>query len=166
MRLKARWCLLVLLSLGFSGCTKSVDLEAERAALRAAEQEAVSIANARDAQRWLALYEEGATIVPPNGPVLNERKAIADWVGRATSNAKLHFEYTPLRTEVSAGGDLGYTLSHYELTLAAPDGSTTVERGRWLIAWRKQPGGRWKTITEIWNLDPPPTRPQNEGGTP
>jgi len=155
MRPAIEICLCVCMGLGLGGCSQAPNPEVGRAALRAAEQRAVDVANARDAQGWLAGYAEDVVIVPPSSPVLTEKKAIAEWVARATSNPKLHFEYQNLRTEISAAGDLGYTLSHYELTHALPDGTTAVERGRWLIAWRKQPDGRWRSITEIWNLDPP-----------
>ena len=58
---------------------------------------------------------------------------------------------------VSEGGDLGYTLGTYEMTLDDPDGNPATVVGKYLTVWRQQADGQWKVTADIFNEDAPPS---------
>ena len=60
-------------------------------------------------------------------------------------------------TQVSAAGDIGYITGTYELCQAG-----SVEKGKSITVWRKQPDGAWRVTHDIFNADavaPPPVPP-------
>jgi ketosteroid isomerase-like protein len=34
-------------------------------------------------------------------------------------------------------------------------GNPFTEREKWVTIWKKQPGGTWKSVLDIWNSDGP-----------
>ncbi len=59
----------------------------------------------------------------------------------------------PGDAEVSKSGDLGLTAGTYEASFKGPDGRQVSEKGKYVCTWRKQKGGTWKAIHDIWNAD-------------
>jgi ketosteroid isomerase-like protein len=51
--------------------------------------------------------------------------------------------------DVSAAGDLGYTLGPWQREIPSPDGSTVqTSTGMFLTLWKRQPDGGWKVIVD------------------
>lgn len=58
---------------------------------------------------------------------------------------------------VADSGDLGYTYGTYDFKPDAP--GKPLERGHYVKIWKRQPGGKWKTVLELMRpLPPPPTK--------
>jgi ketosteroid isomerase-like protein len=144
-----------LLVLVAGGCAQQVDIVAERAAIRDAEREAVRAVNEKDADGWVAGFAEGASVFPPNAPVVAGKEAIREWGGELLENPGLALKYENDKTEVSRAADLGYSTSRYELTMNDPEGNPASERGKWVTIWKKQPDNTWKCVVDIWNPDQP-----------
>lgn len=60
--------------------------------------------------------------------------------------------WDPNYAEVSASGDLGYTVGRYE-SRAHRDGETVVDSGTYLTVWTRQSDGTWKVKADIGNPD-------------
>ena len=56
--------------------------------------------------------------------------------------------WDPNYAEVSASGDLGYTVGRYERR-SLVEGETTVNSGTYLTVWRRQEDGSWKVKADI-----------------
>ena len=61
-------------------------------------------------------------------------------------------QWEPTSAEVSAGGDLGYTIGEYRVTVSP--GDSVVETGRYLTVWRRQADGSWKVEADIGSPAP------------
>ena len=52
--------------------------------------------------------------------------------------------WEPLRAEIAASQDLGYTFGRYALR----DGETVKAYGVYVTVWKKQPDGSWKFVLD------------------
>jgi len=62
-------------------------------------------------------------------------------------------QWTPTKAEVSAAGDVGYTVGTYE---ASMNGAT--EKGKYVTVWKKQSDGTWKVAEDIFTAMRPAGR--------
>lgn len=62
--------------------------------------------------------------------------------------------WTPLASDVSVAGDLGYTYGSYEFKPQS-DGVATVEKGYYLHVWKRNEEGAWKLVADITNPQTP-----------
>ena len=127
------------------------DLEAERAALNAAATAYHEAATAKDAARVVALYDEGAVMIPPNADLVDGLQGVKGYPFGFinTPGVELHFEI--VRTEISAAGDMGWTLALGDITINRPDGTVGSDLIRDFHVWKKQADGSWKVQADIWN---------------
>lgn len=56
------------------------------------------------------------------------------------------FAWEPDEAQISAGGDMGYTMGHATISGKDKEGKATVTKTRYVTIWRKQPDGSWKFI--------------------
>ncbi len=101
-----------------------------------------------------------ATFFDPNGMTLANREA--PLVGQAAIAAHATWSpdtyqltWTPEGGELSPAGDMGYTWGHYEGRSVGAGANGTVERGRYMTVWKKEPDGAWKIVMDSSNEDPP-----------
>ena len=147
--------LTTLLVLAVNGCASQVDVEAERAALRQADAEHYKAAAAKDVERMVSMYADGASMFPPNGASITGTEGVRKFASEFTALPGFAISFSPAQVEVSEGGDMGYTLSTYEYSFTGPDGQPVSDRGRDFHVWRKQPDGSWKVVIDIWNSEQP-----------
>jgi ketosteroid isomerase-like protein len=58
------------------------------------------------------------------------------------------------KVEASRSGDLGYLLGTYVVTLKDSPGKS-VDSGKLVEVWKKQPDGKWKCVVDTYNSDLP-----------
>ncbi len=147
--------LATVLVLAASGCGPQVDVEAEEAAIRAAEDEALKIAQAKDAERWASVYADDARVFPPNAPLVTGKEAIRKHFAELFASPGFEIDWEVTRVEVSRAGDLGYVVGTHKVTVNDAEGNPVTDRGKWIAIWKKQADGTWKCIEDIWNSDQP-----------
>ncbi|MEQ9164764.1 MAG: hypothetical protein RLO12_00790 [Fulvivirga sp.] len=64
----------------------------------------------------------------------------------------LTLRWEPLKAEIAASGDLGYTYGKYELTIH--DSVQTKSYGKYLSVWKLQEDGSWKYVADAGASDP------------
>ncbi len=153
--------LATVLVLAASGCGPQVDVEAEEAAIRAAEDEALKIAQAKDAERWASVYADDARVFPPNALLVTGKEAIRKLFAELFASPGFEIDWEVTRVEVSRAGDLGYVVGTHKVTVNDAEGNPVTDRGKWIAIWKKQADGTWKCIEDIWNSD----RPTGGGNT-
>ncbi len=144
-----------LLVLAVSGCAPQVDVEAEQAAIRDMAIEWVNAANAKDVERMVSGFTDGASVLPPNAPIATGKEAIRKVWSELAEMPGLSESTQVTKVEVSRMGDLAYSFGTYESTSNDPEGTPVTERGKWVAVYEKQPDGSWKAVVDIWNSEQP-----------
>jgi ketosteroid isomerase-like protein len=71
--------------------------------------------------------------------------------------------WTPVKAEMSASGDLGYTYGNYIYTVKNKDGKVVVNYGKYTSIWKKQKDGQWKVVVDMGNSSPDPKSAKQSG---
>lgn len=64
--------------------------------------------------------------------------------------------WTPVKAEMSASGDLGYTYGNYVFTAKNKEGKPVTSYGKYTSIWKKQKDGQWKVVVDMGNSSPDP----------
>jgi len=64
--------------------------------------------------------------------------------------------WTPVKAEMAASGDLGYTYGNYIYTVKNKDGKLVANYGKYTSIWKKQKDGQWKVVVDMGNSSPDP----------
>jgi ketosteroid isomerase-like protein len=64
--------------------------------------------------------------------------------------------WTPVKAEMAASGDLGYTYGNYVFTAKNKEGKSVVSYGKYTSIWKKQKNGQWKVVLDMGNDSPDP----------
>jgi ketosteroid isomerase-like protein len=64
--------------------------------------------------------------------------------------------WTPVKAEMAASGDLGYTYGNYVFTAKNKEGKLVSSYGKYTSIWKKQKDGQWKVVVDIGNSSPDP----------
>ena len=97
---------------------------------------------------FLATLGDSATLFRP-GPV-NGRQ----WLAAHQPRERTGFlAWEPRVADVSAAGDLGYTVGPYELRLTS-DADSAVSRGSYLTIWTRAPGSTWRVALDAGAVGP------------
>jgi ketosteroid isomerase-like protein len=135
-----------------------VSLEAELALLRQADQRYTAAVDAGDVEGIVSLYAADATRYPPNGDAVSGPEAMRAFAEGVASVPGFSLSASPISLEVSASGDMGYTLNLLELSVTGEDGEPAVQWLRDFHTWRKEPDGAWRIVEDIWHvMEAPPT---------
>ncbi len=64
--------------------------------------------------------------------------------------------WTPVRGDMAASGDLGYTYGNYVFKHKGKDGKPITDYGKYTSIWKKQKDGSWKVVVDMGNSSPAP----------
>ena len=142
------WILLFFIYL--ISCNPDANNKTDYERLKATIDEFYSALNSGDTGRRLALFEDGAIVMPNNGRltrITDSVKAVwkswdENWIFRIKD-----LEHV----EISVSGDVGYTVNEYYYTWHRTDGEPEWHKTKNIHIWRKQPDGSWKLHADIWN---------------
>ena len=143
-----------LLSFAFAGTAPAADTKIEQA-LRDLDAQWSAAAGAKDLDKTVSYYAESAIVMPPNAPSATIREAIRKVWGDLLASPGLVVSWKTTKVEVAHSGDIAYSSGTYELTMNDANGKPVPDRGKYLEVWKKQAGGKWKTVADIWNSDLP-----------
>ena len=151
---------LVACFVGLSGCNQQATQAppadtraADEAAVRAASAEWAKVAAAKDLEKTLSYYAEDASMFPPNMPILTGPEARRKMWTTLLAPAELVFSNAATKVEVARSGDLAYETGTFEESFKDAQGSPVKVVGKYVVVWKKQPGGQWKAIIDIFNTD-------------
>jgi ketosteroid isomerase-like protein len=145
----------VVLSFLVGGCATTPDSDREKNALVQRDREWAAVATqGRDVERILAFWTEDATIFPPSAPVVHGKAAIREYVQKSLAIPGFQIHWRPASAAISADGTLGYTTGENAVTVPGPEGKLTTITGRYATVWRRDQGGDWRCVIDIWNSGP------------
>jgi ketosteroid isomerase-like protein len=155
----ARSALVLVLALAALRCASAAagtapDPGAARDAIRRTDEEFARFAGEKGlAEAFAAYAAPDATILPNGADPVRGRGPIRAMFAGLTG---VTLTWKPYAAEVSASGDLGYTLGTYESRFKDDDGRPVTHNGKYCTIWKKQPDGTWKYIVDVGNPSPPP----------
>lgn len=68
--------------------------------------------------------------------------------------------WTPVKADMSASGDLGYTYGNYVFKHKDKAGKLITDYGKYTSIWKKQKDGLWKVVVDMGNSSPAPKSPE------
>ena len=140
-------------ALFLAGCTMppTIDMDAELTALRAAATAYHTAASSKDADAVVGMYDQSAIMVPPNADMVEGLAGVQNYRFGFIETPGVELEFEIVRAEVSAAGDIGWTLAIGEITINRPAGPRGRDRVRDFHTWKKQADGSWKVVVDLWN---------------
>jgi ketosteroid isomerase-like protein len=133
----------------------ALDMETERAALRAAAEAYQAAATAKDAEGVVAMYDASALMIPPNGELVEGLEGVRGYRFGFISTPGVSLEFELVRVEVAESGDIGWSFAVGDINIERPDGSMGRDVVRDFHTWRRQPDGSWKVVVDMWNSGMP-----------
>ena len=130
--------------------------EADRTAIRQADETDMKMTNAKDWKGDLALYSEDAILLPPNQAAVQGKAAIQAWDEAFPPFS--NFQEQSL--EIEGQGDLAYDRGTYSMTVTPAGAAPIEDHGKYLTIWRKQADGSWKISRVMFNSDLPLPAPE------
>jgi ketosteroid isomerase-like protein len=147
---------LLAVALVIAGSPWKANAETDGAArLRDLEAEFVNATAERGLDGFMSYFAEDASEVENGGEIVtgkaNIRKSLEPW--------DVNLTWTPVKAEMAASGDLGYTFGNYVLKANDKDGHPVVRYGKYATVWKKQKDGSWKVVMDMGNSSPDPAKP-------
>jgi ketosteroid isomerase-like protein len=126
-----------------------------QAEIRKLNQRFVDAVNQGDVEGALANYLPDARVLPPHFELAHGRDAIRRLFQQFVSAGMtgLTLETGSVQTEHHFTIETG----KFTIRVPQPDGRTVTDRGKYVVAWQRQPNGELRITTDIWNSDLPPT---------
>lgn len=147
--MKGMWMLGML---AVAGCAPEVESmpPADPSVLMEADRAFAADVAARGTDAWVSWFAtDGAQIQPGTGEVMGHDALRTLMAGLDDPNFSLSWE--PLRADIAASGDLGWTTGKYVSEGVGPDGEPRRGQGRYVTIWRKAADGSWKVVMDLGN---------------
>jgi ketosteroid isomerase-like protein len=98
---------------------------------------------------YITYYAEESAELPNGGPIVlgreNIRKSLGSWAPGTS------LTWTPVKADMSASGDMGYTFGTFVFKGKDKDGKPFTSNGKYASIWRKQKDGSWKVVMDMGN---------------
>ncbi|MFC1554126.1 YybH family protein [candidate division KSB1 bacterium] len=128
-----------------TGCGQSVDIEAEKAAVLAADTALMKAYNDKDTELVMSFYTDDFRqgIAGATGFRDKERcrELNVTWFEQGWQ-----WNWNTETVEVSSSGDLAYTFSIFDFFRINEEGTEVHNRGGGVFVWKKQDDGSWKIV--------------------
>lgn len=111
-------------------------------------------AHARGLDGWMEWFADDSTVFPGSKPPVRGKAEVRAFYESIRFDPRT-LDWTPLRGELAASGELGYTYGTWEFRKEGK----VVGTGKYMTIWRKQKDGSWKVEADIGSDDPPPAPP-------
>jgi len=155
----------ILLSISMISCKqKSTDAEKSETSKSASIEELgqmnrdfAKALTEKDAAAAAIVYDENASILPPNEPIVTGRANIqAYWQGAIHGGI---IDATVKTIDAKSEGDLGYEIGTFTMRFQGPKGDTIVEQGKYTEILKRNAEGKWISTYGMWSSNEPvPTK--------
>jgi uncharacterized protein (TIGR02246 family) len=128
---------------------------ADEAALRAALEQWVAAAQAKDAAKFASFYAEDGLLLMEGAPDARGMAALKEGTAGMMSDPNFALVFEADEVVVARSGDVAYDVGSYTLTMSDPDGNPVTQTGHYVDVWRKNAVGEWKVAVDAPVSDPP-----------
>lgn len=111
---------------------------------------------AKDAVAAANQYDENASLLPPNEPIVTGRDNIqAYWQGAIDAGI---IDATVKTIDAKSDGNLGYEIGTFTLRFLGAENDTIVEIGKYTEILRLTEEGKWISTYGMWSSNEPPPK--------
>jgi uncharacterized protein (TIGR02246 family) len=144
---------LTLASAGGAGSAAATARATDEAAIRDLEAAWVVAIRAKDLDKIVSLYATDGSLLASGAPIANGTAAIeASWQ-HILAAPGLDLIFTPTQIVVAKARDMALDLGTFKLTVVGAQGKSEVTVGKYVVVWKRQPGGMWRVAADIFNSD-------------
>jgi ketosteroid isomerase-like protein len=106
---------------------------------------------AKDAVAAAIVYDENASILPPNEPIVTGRANIqAYWQSAIDAGI---IDATVKTIDAKSNGDLGYEIGVFTMRFAGPENDTIIEIGKYTEILERNSEGKWISTYGMWSAN-------------
>ena len=149
--------LVAILTLSFAAA--ATGLAADEQTIRDLDAQWSAAAGAKDLDKTVSYYAEGAIVMPPNAPAATTKESIRSAWKEMLTTPGAAISWKTTRVEVAKAEDIACVNGTYEETMIDASGKPVKDRGKYVEVFKKQADGTWKVIIDIWNSDLPLSAP-------
>jgi ketosteroid isomerase-like protein len=111
--------------------------------------------NSNDTDLVMAMYDEGAAIYQPDGPIVTGHRAIRKWVADYFKAYRTHWKKVPTANFVM--GEYGFDEGHDTAVDVPVGGGPAIHYDcKGILVYKRQKDGEWRIFRDIWNNNVPP----------
>ena len=108
-----------------------------------------------DADALFEFVADDVLLMPPGEDAVRGKTAMRQWYAGFLAGYRT-VTFSQSERELLTSNGLVVELGSFEWALAVvSDGSTVVDRGKYMQVWRSHPDGQWRFEREIWNSSIP-----------
>jgi uncharacterized protein (TIGR02246 family) len=125
-----------------------------RSQIEAVNKKFVDLFNKGDVAGFAKVYAADATLLPPNAEAIHGQPKIAEyWQGGYKAGVR---NVVLTTTEVEVHGNTAYEVGTASLEMHGADGAVVgKDSGKYIVIWKRSPGGQWQWYRDIWNSNLP-----------
>jgi ketosteroid isomerase-like protein len=110
-----------------------------------------------DVDKIVSYWSDDAVVIPQGQPIAEGKQAIRAFVVESLRTPGFKIHWVSKSVNFSPDGNLAFMRSENEIIVSGADGAPVKMTGRGITVWRRDGGGQWFCIVDIWN-DPPKER--------
>jgi uncharacterized protein (TIGR02246 family) len=125
-----------------------------QSAIRGLTQDFATAFNTGNYDQAAALFTSDGFLMPPHREAVQGQKPIELMLRQLGETGYQNLRLETVRVEVS--GDMAVEIGRYTAAVQQANGTTVVERGKFVQTWRRL--GIWRMAANCWNSDLPAVR--------
>ncbi|HEY5551070.1 MAG TPA: DUF4440 domain-containing protein [Opitutaceae bacterium] len=133
-----------------------MNLQTEGEALKQLSRDWSARTATGDLQAILSGWADDAVMMPPGSAPIEGKAAIQGYVEAAMRLPGFKISWEPQTVHVARSGDLAYMIESNVTTVDDANGKPVTTHGKVVTIWRKDAGGQWKNVVDMWNDAPAP----------
>jgi uncharacterized protein (TIGR02246 family) len=126
---------------------------ADEIAIRTAAAQWDKAASAKDLEKVISFYADDASLLPQGAPIATGKDAIRKFWASLLARPGFAASFGSTKVAVAAARDLACEEGTYLLTTNDSNGKPHVQKGKYVVVWKKQADGKWKAVVDIFNSD-------------
>lgn len=128
---------------------------ADEAAIHALVKDWSAAAQAKDVEKFTAVYAEDATVMMEGMPDVSGKAAVKEAITGMMSDSNFALSFAADKVVVARSGDLAYETGSYTMTMSDAKKKPATQAGHYVVVWRKEADGSWKVVIDAPISDPP-----------
>ena len=138
----------------YGGPTPMGSLIDVESTIREIDQDFCTAFNTGNYDHCAALYAPEGCFMAPHHELVQGKIAIEHALQRFGDLGYENLRLEPIR--VDSSGDMAIEIGRYTVSIRQTNGTTVLDRGKYLNAWRRF--GAWLKLADCWSSDLPPVR--------